>query len=84
MKGRAQGLGGMEEGAPGKGRQEGDSGRTKASSSQRAARIHEKLLDDSLTELSKSGAGSPSTVRHGIPGSVAEFENLRLRKTFRA
>uniref|UniRef100_A0A452U2H0 Cation channel sperm associated 1 n=1 Tax=Ursus maritimus TaxID=29073 RepID=A0A452U2H0_URSMA len=28
--------------------------KTRASSSQRAARIHEKLLDDSLTELSKS------------------------------
>lgn len=77
-------AGGREEGAPGKGRQGGDSGRTRASSSQRAARIHEKLLDDSLTELSKSGAGPPSTVRPTIPGSVAESENLRLRRAFRA
>ncbi|KAF5920871.1 hypothetical protein HPG69_006182 [Diceros bicornis minor] len=31
-----------------------DSGRIEASSSQRAAQIHEKLLDDSLTELRKA------------------------------
>lgn len=65
-------------------RQTGNSGRTKAFSSQRAARIHENLLDDSLTELRKSGAGPPSTVRHRSPVSVAEFENLRLGRTYRA
>lgn len=50
-----------------------DSGRTEASSSQRAAWIHEKLLDDSLTELRKAGTAlPPATIRHAIPGSGLE------------
>lgn len=79
MKGWSQRLGERQEGPPGV-----DSGRTKASSSQRAAWIREKILDDSLTELSRSGAGPPSIVTHTIPASVADFGNLRLRRTFRA
>lgn len=35
----------------------GDSSRTEASSPQMTAWIHEKLLDDSLTELNQAGTG---------------------------
>lgn len=42
------------------GRQAWDSDRTEDSSSQRAAKINELLLYESLTELSKAGIGPPS------------------------
>ena len=35
------------------------SGRTEASSSQKASQIHEKLLDDSLIELIEAGTSTP-------------------------